>query len=68
MQEYELVALYSLGDHIKNVKYIIAEATINSTYQGGTNFNELYDYLKKYNFVYICSDEFKYDFPNNNII
>ena len=68
LQEYELVALYSLGDHIKNVKYIITEATINSTYQGGVNFTELYDYLKKYNFVYICSDEFKYDLPNNNII
>ena len=60
LQEYELVALYSLGDHIKNVKYIITEE--------GTNFNELYDYLKKYNFVYICSDEFKYDLPNINII
>ena len=49
-------------------KYIITEATINSTYQGGTNFNELYDYLKKYNFVYICSDEFKYDLPNNKLL
>jgi len=67
LQEYELFALFSLGNHIKNVKYIISEATINSTYLGGTNFNQLYDYLKKYNFVYVCSDEFKYDLPNNNI-
>ena len=68
LQEYELFALFSLGNHIKNVKYIISEATINSTYLGGTNFNQLYDYLKKYNFVYVCSDEFKYDLPNNNIL
>ena len=41
LQEYELFALFSLGNHIKNVKYIISEATINSTYLGGTNFNQL---------------------------
>ena len=36
LQEYELFALFSLVYHIKNVKYIISEATINSTYLGGT--------------------------------
>ena len=48
IQEYEIFALFSLGYHIKNVKYIISEVSINNTYIGGTNFNELYNYLKKY--------------------
>lgn len=68
LQGYELNALLSLGDEIKNVKYIITETCINSTYDNGSTFNELYDYLKKYNFTYICSDEFQYKLPNNELV
>jgi FkbM family methyltransferase len=68
LQGYELNALLSLGDEIKNVKYIITETCINSTYDNGSTFNELYDYLKKYNFTYICSDEFQYELPNNELV
>lgn len=68
LQGYELNALTSLGDNIKNVKYIITETCINSTYDNGSTFDELYDYLKKFNFIYICSDEFKYDLPNNDLV
>ena len=68
LQGYELNALLSLGDEIKNIKYIITETCINSTYDNGSTFNELYDYLKKYNFTYICSDEFQYELPNNELV
>jgi FkbM family methyltransferase len=68
LQGYELNALLSLGEEIKNVKYIITETCINSTYNNGSTFHELYDYLKKYNFTYICSDEFQYESPNNELI
>jgi FkbM family methyltransferase len=68
LQGYELNALLSLGDEIKNVKYIITETCINSTYDNGSTFNELYDHLKKYNFTYVCSDEFQYELPNNELV
>ena len=65
LQGYELNAIISLGENINNIKYIITETCINSTYINGATFNELYDYLKKYNFIYVCSDEFKYNIPDN---
>ena len=34
LQGYELLALKSLGEKIKNVKYIITECSIQSTYKG----------------------------------
>ena len=68
LQGYELNALLSLGEEIKNVKYIITETCINSTYDNGSTFNELYDHLKKYNFTYVCSDEFHYELPNNELV
>ena len=68
LQGYELNALISLGDQLKNVKYIITETCIKSTYDKGTTFDDLYDYLKKYNFIYVCSDEFEYNLPDNKLI
>lgn len=63
LQGYELNALKSMGSQLNNVKYIITECSIDSTYTGGTSFYELYEYLKMYNFKYICSNKFKYDLP-----
>lgn len=67
LQGYELNALKSLGDKLKNVKYIITECSIKNTYEGGTNFVDLNSYLKKYNFSYICSNNFGYSLPPTNV-
>jgi FkbM family methyltransferase len=67
LQGYELNALKSLGDKINNVKYIITECSINSTYVGGCSFIELNNYLNEFNFIYCCSDDYKYNFPNLKI-
>ena len=64
LQGYELQALKSLGDKIKNVKYIITECSIQSTYIGGSSFVELYEYLKLYGFEYKVSNAFNYSLPN----
>ena len=64
LQGYELYALKSLGDKLHNVKYIITECSIKSTYTNGTNFKELNDYLNKYNFKYISSNRFGEIFPD----
>jgi len=67
LQGYELNALKSLSEKINNIKYIITETCINSTYTNGTTFSEINEYLENYGFKYICSDEFKYEFPNTDI-
>jgi FkbM family methyltransferase len=67
LQGYELNALKSLGDEIKNVKYIITETCINSTYENGSTFDELSNYLKKFNINYLCSDEYEYELPDKLI-
>ena len=67
LQGYELNALKSLGERLNDVNYIITETCINSTYTNGATFNDINNYLTKYNFKYVCSDEFKYEFPNLNI-
>ncbi len=64
LQGYELNALKSLGKYLHKVKYIITECSIVNTYIDGPSFTELYDYLKKYNFSYVCSNKFGYNFPN----
>lgn len=64
LQGYELNALKSLGKHLENVNYIITECSIKSTYIGGSNFEELNEYLSKFNFKYISSNKFGNDFPN----
>ena len=67
LQGYELNALKSLGEKIKDVKYIITECSIQCTYENGSNFKELNEYLKMYGFSYICSNRFNYNFPDLNI-
>jgi len=67
LQGYELNALKSLGENIKNVKYIITECSIQNTYIGGALFIELNKYLESYNFKYICSNKFSYNFPDLTI-
>ena len=64
LQGYELQALKSLGNKIKDVKYIITECSIQTTYKGGTNFKELNSYLEEYGFRYNCSTDFGKYFPN----
>jgi FkbM family methyltransferase len=58
LQGYELNALKSLGEHINNVKYIITECSIESTYEGGATFKELNEYLSDFNFKYVSSNKF----------
>jgi len=67
LQGYELNALKSLGESLHNVKYIITECSIQSTYTGGATFLELYEYLRQYNFEYVSSNAFGSQFPNMNI-
>lgn len=67
LQGYELNALKSLGDELKNVKYIISECSIVSTYENGATFKEFYEHLKKYNFSYISSNCFGTKFPDLSI-
>jgi FkbM family methyltransferase len=64
LQGYELNAIKSLGDHLHNVKYIITECSIKSTYTNGSSFEELNKYLNDYNFKYIVSNKFGSNFPN----
>ena len=64
LQGYELKALKSLGNKIKNVKYILLECSINCTYIGGATFNEINNYLSNFGFKYKCSNYFNYDFPD----
>ena len=67
LQGYELNALKSMGQHLRNVKYIITEASINTTYNGGCSFLELNEYLNSYGFHYCCSDKFDTNFPDLSI-
>ena len=66
LQGYELLALKSLGEKIKNVKYIITECSIQSTYKGGANFIDLNAYLEECGFIYVKSNKFGSSFPNLN--
>mgnify|MGYP006087494723 CR=1 FL=1 len=67
LQGYELNALKSLGLLLKNVKYIITEICIESTYKGGCNFKELYELLSQNGFKYIVSDRYGNNIPPDNI-
>lgn len=64
LQGYELNAIKSLGNHIKNVKYIITECSIQSTYTEGSTFEELNAYLSNQNFKYVSSNRFGDDYPD----
>jgi hypothetical protein len=63
LQGYELNALKSLGNHLHNVKYIITECSIVSTYTNGSTFKELNEYLSNYNFKYDSSNTFGEQYP-----
>lgn len=65
LQGYELVALQSLGRHIQNIKYIITECSLQSTYTNGVNFNDLDKFLKQFGFKYVCSNKWNNDYPPN---
>lgn len=67
VQGYELNAIKSLGDKIKNVKYIFCECSIISTYENGCSFKELYDYLIENNFRYVSSSYYNYNLPDLTI-
>jgi FkbM family methyltransferase len=64
LQGYELNAIKSLGDYLHKVKYIITECSIVSTYINGASFTELNDYLSKFNFKYVCSNKFNFNYPD----
>jgi FkbM family methyltransferase len=67
LQGYELAAIQSLGTRLKDVKYIITECSIQSTYDGGTTFVELEDYLINAGFKYVCSNRFNYAYPDTGL-
>lgn len=67
LQGYELNALKSLGHYLNNVKYIITECSIKTTYIGGCSFVELEKYLSSYGFKYIYSNKFQNNYPNLNL-
>lgn len=67
LQGYELNALKSLGPLLQNVKYIITETCVVSTYKGGCNFKELYVLLSRNGFKYIVSDKYGNNIPPDNI-
>ena len=60
LQGYELSALKSLGNRLKDVKYIITECSIQSTYTNGATFEQVLAYLQGYGFLYICSNQYAY--------
>jgi FkbM family methyltransferase len=64
LQGYELNALKSFGERLHDVKNIITECSIQSTYVGGATFMELFEHLSQYGFEYCCSTRFGYEFPN----
>jgi FkbM family methyltransferase len=64
LQGYELNALQSLGKYISQVKYIITETSIVSTYENGAIFSELNEYLEKFGFKYCSSNLFLNKFPD----
>jgi len=68
LQGYELNALKSLGSYLHKVKYIITECSIMSTYTNGATFKELNDYLVKFNFKYVLSNNFGENYPDLSII
>ena len=67
LQGYELNALKSLGLLLQNVKYIITETCIQSTYKEGCNFKELYEFLSQNGFKYMVSDKYGNNIPPGNI-
>jgi FkbM family methyltransferase len=67
LQGYELNAIKSFGEKLRDVKYIITECSIKSTYVGGATFLDLLEYLSEMGFEYCGSNLFGYEFPNVEI-
>jgi FkbM family methyltransferase len=67
LQGYELSALKSLGNKLNGVRYIITECSIQSTYINGATFEQLLAYLEGYGFRYICSNVYKYLYPDLHV-
>ncbi len=68
LQGYELNAIKSLGAKLRDVKYIITECSIQSTYTNGTTFKELSEYLGMYGFTYISSNRFGDEYPDLSMV
>jgi FkbM family methyltransferase len=64
LQGYELSALKSFGEKLRDVKYIITETCIQCTYIGGATFKEKEEYLKTFGFEYRCSNRFGFNRPD----
>lgn len=54
LQGYELEALKGFGKKLNDVRYLITEASINSTYDGGASFKDVKSYLESFGFVLIA--------------
>jgi FkbM family methyltransferase len=55
IQEAELIALKGLGEKLKQVKYVVFEASSVSTYTGGCCFDDVHNYLISNNFKFVQS-------------
>jgi FkbM family methyltransferase len=65
LQGYELMALMSFGQKLNNVKYIITECQIKSTYNNGVDWNDLNAFLTYHGFTLVTTDMFGLDIPKN---
>lgn len=63
IQEAELIALKGLGEKIKNVKFIVFEASITNTYDGGCTFMDIHNFLTSNNFTFLKSNLQNGEFP-----
>lgn len=66
LQGYEIMALMSLKNKLENVRYIITECQIRSTYVNGTDWKVLYNFLNDNGFDYVCSDKFLDNIPEDD--
>ncbi len=67
IQEAELLALKGCGDFLTKIEYIVLEASLQGTYQGGCVFQELSEYLDQNGFQYVYSPEYRFDIPPKEI-
>jgi FkbM family methyltransferase len=66
LQGYELNAIKSMSSELSKVNYIITEASICSSYIGGTKFDELDKFLSEQGFTYVFSDTYEYNKPDTS--
>jgi hypothetical protein len=62
LQEAELIALRGLGEYIKDVKYILFEASVKSTYKGGCSLKDVHEYLVENNFSFLKTNKSHFTF------